>query len=118
MTTLEDTRLLIPDLGTPPIFTDDQINAFLVMSDDDVFLAAADALDTYVNDLLMSGAAATIKTDDLSINDKDGILGLQRRVQSLRDRSLAGLGDEFVIIYPYASQTWFNGNDPREYPWS
>ena len=96
-------RLLVPDLGTPPVFDDDQIDLFLTLNDGDVYLAAADALDVMVSNLAMSGGAATIRTDDLTINDKEGLLALTERAKRLREQSATALGDTFTLVYPYES---------------
>jgi len=109
-------RLLVPDLGTPPVFEDDQIDALLLLNDGDAYLAAADALDIMVADMAMNGAAATVRTDDLSVNDKEGVAILALRAVRLREQSSALSGAEFQMVYPYEAfstdllsedATWF-----------
>ena len=72
MAALDDVRLLIPDLAPAPdqIFTDAQINQFLTLSGQKVFLAAARALEVVAADEAL--VYKIVRTDDLSINGVTG----------------------------------------------
>lgn len=94
-------RLLIPDLGYPPLFSDEQINVFLELNEWDIHLAAADALDALATQMTIAGGGTTIRTDDLMISEKDGINGLAARAAALREQSGSSANDEFEIVYPF-----------------
>lgn len=111
MTTLEDVRILIPDVGTPPEFTDTQINALLLLNDDDVYLSAADALDILITDLAMNGG--TVRTDDLTISDKDSMDAMLRRVIRLREQAALFADGSYQLVYTFAQRTY---PEQREYP--
>jgi len=100
MALIDTVRTLIPDLGSPPMYTDADIQVFLDTNDDDPFLAAATALETLATGLAMSGALSTIKTDDLSISEKDTIALYLSRAKSLREQSATAGEDFFTLVYP------------------
>lgn len=97
---VENVRLLIPDLGDSPIFSDEQIETFLDLNEFDVYLAAADAIDVLASQMILDGGASTVRTDDLSISEKDGISGLSARASALREKSANTVNDDFQIVYP------------------
>lgn len=99
-------RLLIPDLGYPPMFSNEQIDIFLELNEWDVHLAAADALDTLASQMTIAGGGTTIRTDDLMISEKDGINGLAARAAALREQSGAGANDDFQVVYPFRRQNY------------
>jgi len=117
MTTLGDVRILIPDLGTPPEFSDLQITALLLLNGDDVYLAAADALDVLITDMAMNGG--TVRTDDLTISDKDSMDAMVRRVIRLREQSAFLADDSYQLVYTFGQRTYPEqyicpeGIDPR-----
>lgn len=114
---INEVRLLIPDLGTPPHFSDSQITTFLELNDGDPYLAAADALDALATDLIMRGGASVVVTDDLRIEDKNTYSGLLDRAQRLRDKSAATLTDDFQIVYPLGNDNGRCVPEATARPW-
>ena len=110
MTTIETVQVLIPDLGTPPEFTDAQIAALLLLNDDDVYLAAADALDILITDMAMNGG--TVRTDDLTISDKDSMEAMMRRVVRLREQSALSADGSYQLVYTFEQRLY-----PDQYGW-
>lgn len=79
-------RLLIPDRTQDNIFfEDEEIQAFLDMEDQNIFLAAAMALDTIASDETMVLKAITIL--DLSTNGPAVSRSLHERAESLRSKA-------------------------------
>lgn len=68
MTAAEKVRLLIADTSAPYHYTDDQIDAFLDMADDDIYIAAALALEAWAASL--SEDAESEKIGDYSYSKK------------------------------------------------
>lgn len=93
-------RLLIPDINDPYTFSDAQILVFLSMNADNEYLAAAVALETQASYMTLIGGASTVKTDDLSISEKDGINILLSRARDLRNGVALTERDDFQIVYP------------------
>lgn len=95
-----DVRLLIPDLGTgdEQIFTDDQISTFLTLNDDNVRLAAAEALEVAATDEIMTFKIT--RTDDQSVNGVTGAEALLLRARRMREQA-DGLTDSFEVVYPF-----------------
>ena len=98
MTLIDDTRALIPDKGTPPMFSDPEITSYLELNENNPFLAAAQALDVLVTESILSGGSGLkVRTDDLSVDDTAQIKTLQDRIAYLREQ---GSTVAFEIIYP------------------
>lgn len=93
-------RLLIPDKEEPYYFTDEEIETLLDVNDDSTHLAAADAIDSIATQLVRDGGAATVRTDDLMISEKDGIAALYARAAGLREQAYSYVNDEFVLVFP------------------
>ena len=106
MAAKDDVRLLIPDLAPAPnqIFTDNQIEQFLTLSDQKVFLAAARALEVVAADEAL--VYKIVRTDDLSVNGVTGAVQvLLERAKGLRDdqvkADIENAPDEgFVLVFP------------------
>jgi len=106
MAARDDVRLLIPDLAPAPnqIFADNQIEQFLTLSDQKVFLAAARALEVVAADQAL--VYKIVRTDDLSINGVTGAVQvLLERAKGLRDdqvkADIESAPDEgFVLVFP------------------
>lgn len=78
-------RLLIPDrIVADAFFTDEEVQAFLDMEEQDTFLAAALALDTIASDETMVLKVITML--DLSTNGPAVAKSLHERAESLRSR--------------------------------
>ncbi len=103
MDDVEKVRILIPDTEEPYRFTDDQIQAFLDISDGDVYLAAALAIDTIIGNLLNAGAGTLVRTDDLTVDTKNTLDYWSNRATRLRGESESGIFDYFEIVYPYST---------------
>lgn len=87
-------RLLIPDVDTPYIFSDDQLTAFQVLSGDDLRESAAMALDTRATDLAMT--LISVSTDDLRVDASKTVQALRDRAAWLRAESDGG----FEVVFP------------------
>lgn len=101
---VEQVRLLTADTDPDnPLFTDEQLEAFLVLEDANVKRAAADALDaTAVSEALVS---KVIKTQDLSTDGAKVAAALHAqadglRVQAARDAD-AGFAFDIVDYNPH-----------------
>lgn len=90
MTPLLQVRLLINDPAGSPVFSDDEINAFLELEGDDVKRAAAQALDTIADDELLT--SKVIRSQDLSTNGAALAQQLRARATELRRQSGQGSG--------------------------
>lgn len=99
---VDQVRLLIPDTDpTNQIFTDPQIETFLLLSGDKVFLAAARALEVAATDEAMT--YKIVRTDDLSVNGVTGAELLLSRARRLRDdqnQSDAAAEGSFFLTFP------------------
>ncbi|MBO0826213.1 MAG: hypothetical protein J2P24_00385 [Streptosporangiales bacterium] len=85
-------RLLTNDVDpAAPVFTDAEIEAFLDLTGQSVFLAAAQALDTVASNEVLVGKV--IRTQDLSTNGAQVSAELRARAQSLRDQAASGDDD-------------------------
>lgn len=107
-------RLLIPDLSLRdpgPIFTDDEIDAFLAIEGSNVRRAAATALDVIASSEVMT--SKVIKTQDLQTDGAKVAAELRARAKSLREQADEGYGAEgdddtsFTIVDfdPYGDNT-------------
>lgn len=102
MTDVDSVRLLVPDTGTPQIFSDTDLQTFLDINDDNIYWAAAQAVEVIATGLVMDGSAATVRTDDLSVSDKDSVNALFKRASDLRIQGTLLSNDAFEIVYPFA----------------
>lgn len=86
------TRLLISDTDTDsPVFSDEEIEAFLALEGQNVRRAAAQALDTIASNEAM--VSKVIKTQDLSTNGPAVAAELRARAKALRDQAESGADD-------------------------
>ena len=95
MSAIDDVRVLIPDLDAPTMFSDGELTAYLGLSSDDPYEAAALALEALATKMTLAGYTGTIRTDDLSI--QSNVDGLLTRAADLRSMSL---DNSFQIIDP------------------
>lgn len=99
---IEQVRLLIPDTDSAnQAFTDNQIQTFLTLSGDRVFLAAARALEVIATDEAL--IYKIVRTDDLSVNGVNGAEVLLARAKRLReDQEQADMASEgaFFLDFP------------------
>lgn len=84
------TRLLIPDLGVgdEQVFTDDQIEAFLDLSENDPRAAAAQALEVIATDEAL--VFKVTRNDDHSVDGVAGARVLLERAARLRNEAWGG----------------------------
>lgn len=94
-------RLLVPDAVTPGhMFEDAEIDAYLAMNDDEVRLAAADAIETIAGSNAMVGKL--ISVNGLSANGAFVCNSLMARARTLRETATEYVGiasaavDEFT----------------------
>lgn len=102
-TAIGKVRLLIADIqDTDPLFTDEQIQAFLDMFDSSVFRAAAQAAEAIAfSEVLVS---KKIRTQDLSTDGPAVAKAMRELAASLRERAseVAEDGDMFTADFvPY-----------------
>ena len=104
MTSTQRVRLLAADAGAEPLFTDDQLEAFLSLNGGSERLAAAEALETIaLSELLV---AKKIRTQDLSSDGPAVSAELRALAAGLRRRA-SELGEDasenvFDVIATFA----------------
>ena len=102
MSDIDQVRLLIPDNDPGnQAFSDDQIQTFLSLSGNRVFLAAARALEVIATDEAL--IYKIVRTDDLSVNGVTGADFLLNRAKQLRadqDKADAEEGNAFFLTFP------------------
>lgn len=100
-------RLLITDLTEPPLFTDEQIQAFLTLEGDSVKLAAASALETIARSEAL--VSKRITTQDLSTDGPAVARELRASAAALRAQAdTDSFGLDIVDFDPLAAyrQEW------------
>jgi hypothetical protein len=102
-------RLLIVDTSDDPVFTDDEINAFLALEGQVVKLAAAQALDAIASDEALTSKRIT--DHDLSTDGPATAAALRAHANSLRaqaqlERSRSDDEGYFEIIGPPDPYCW------------
>lgn len=88
MTTLEKTRLLIPDTGSVPMFTDEELLFLLAENQENPRLAAAEALEIVAADpqrLASWSRGGVSATRGATADD------LRKRAQQLREQASSGI---------------------------
>lgn len=96
-------RLLITDLdAAAPLFTDDQITAFLTLEGSDVRYAAAQALDTIASSEVL--VSKKIRTQDLQTDGPAVSADLRARASELRRQSDEGTGDAGFSVVDFDPQ--------------
>lgn len=114
-------RLLIPDNAdlTNTIFSDDEITAFLTLEDQNVRLAAAQALDTIAASETLTLKAISLL--DLTTNGPAVSKELRARADSLRQQVKDGEGDDddlFAIVEnpvdTFSRRDWWRNEWRRE----
>ena len=88
MTPIQQARLLIPDSGTSPMFTDEELHFLLEQNQENPKLAAAEALDIIASDpqrLSSWSRGGVSATRGASSED------LRRRAQDLRSQFTGGI---------------------------
>lgn len=100
MTISDDIRLLIPDLGTgeEQIFSDEQIESFAALGQDDPFLSTALALDVIATNEVLT--YKYVKTDDLTVDGVKPAALIMQRAKDMREMSLSAVNDDFEIVFP------------------
>lgn len=84
-------RALIGDTDTEFV-SDEMIQPFL--NDPNAHIAAANVIDSYLAGQLFRGAGASIKTDDLSVNQYNNLVLLRDHAKGLRSRGEQLVEDE------------------------
>jgi len=94
-------RLLANDVDdNNPVFTDEEIDAFLALTDGAVLLAAATAIETIADNEALS--SKVIKTQDLSTDGAKVADALRARAKTLREQYAAEAeGDGFFEVVEY-----------------
>lgn len=95
---IDNVRLLIADLASNPsdrLLSDEQVEAFLDLEDGDVYLAAAQALDTIATSEAL--VSKKIRTQDLSTDGPAVAAELRARAAQLRSRA-DDTADVFTVI--------------------
>lgn len=94
MTDLDTVRLLIADTSTDPakrILTDEQVQTFLTLEDDNVKLAAAQALDAIASSEVL--VSKVIRTQDLSTDGAKTAAALREHAAELRAQAQQAADD-------------------------
>lgn len=109
-TPIGQVRLLVPDTAEPFVFTDEEIQAYLSISKDNIKRAAANALDAIASSTVM--LLKLVKTDDLTVDGPAVGKELRLRARALRDEADAddledAMSEGFQIINPvYVPDVW------------
>lgn len=109
-TPIGQVRLLIPDTAEPFTFTDEEIQAYLSISKDNIKRAAANALDAIASSTVM--LLKLVKTDDITVDGPAVGKELRLRARALRDEADAddledAMSEGFQIINPvYVPDVW------------
>jgi hypothetical protein len=106
LTGVGQVRLLVPDVALDEnnayLFSDDQITSLLLLFNDNVKRAAAQAKDILATDTAM--LLKVVRTDDLSVDGAKLATELRLQAKALRDQAddedAQGVSDAFEIIYP------------------
>lgn len=97
--TIAEVRALIPDLGTPPIFSDTEIQNYINLAEEgNAYLAAASAVEAIATQMAIT--YVNVRTDDLSVDASKNAAALFARADRLRDEGDEQLSEGFQIIYP------------------
>lgn len=87
-TTTQQVRILIADLGTPPLLTDEQIQTFLDLENSNPYLTAAVALEAIATSEVL--VSKKIQTQDLNTDGPAVAAELRQLAASYRARGMAG----------------------------
>lgn len=106
MTLIDQVRALIPDTDADnQIFTDAEIEAYLLVAGDNPLRAAAFAIEA--NASVIAENYINVRTDDLAVNGAQAAEALLKRAGALReeaDRADAAMAqDLFTVVYPRQS---------------
>lgn len=111
MTDISTVRLLISDLDDPPIFSDDEITAFLTLEGDAVKLAAAQALDAIAsNEALVS---KRIRTLDLQTDGPAVAKELRAHATALRAQHAATVDADLEAEFEFTTELGQPGSVPE-----
>jgi hypothetical protein len=102
-------RLLTADLADDPLLSDEMLQGYLDLNDDDANLAAADALDAIaISEVLV---AKKIRTQDLSTDGPAVAKALRDQAEALRVRAGEASGSFFGVV-----GTFVDRNEGTEWP--
>lgn len=101
-----EVRAVIGDMKGEYI-RDEHIKPFL--NSKNVFIAAADAIETYLGTQLFAGAGVNVRTDDLSVNQYNNLVLLRDHARGLRERGNK-LADEEASSLDVVGIYWPEGN--------
>lgn len=88
MDKIAEVRALIPDpMGAGQRFTDSELETYLELADDNVFLATALALEALATVIALQ-IKANVRSDDSSVTLNSSVAELRRRAAQLRQDSL------------------------------
>jgi len=91
-------RLLLSDVASPWVFTDDEINALLLLEGGSVKRAAAQAIDTNATNLVL--ASRVLRTQDLQTDGAKVADAMRAHAKALRDQADREDEDDadFVVV--------------------
>ena len=99
---VEQVRALIPDVNTPYVFSEQEIETYLSIAGDNVLRAAAFAIEA--NASVLAENYISVRTDDLAVNGAPTVEALLKRAKALRDEAdraeAAGAADFFTLVFP------------------
>lgn len=97
-------RLLMADVGDHQYLTDAQITSYLQLDDENVRLAAADALDAIATSEVL--VSKVIRTQDLQTDGAKVADALRKHADRLREQAnAADQVDIFDVVYPPTGRT-------------
>lgn len=97
--TVAQVRAVIPDTGTPSIFTEPEIQTYLDIEGGNVLRAAALAIEA--NASVLAENYISVRTDDLSVNGAPTVEALLKRARALRERADKVDADFFTVVYDH-----------------
>lgn len=103
MTLIEQVRALIPDVSTVnPIFSDAEIETYLLVAADNPLRAAAFAIEA--NASVIAQNYISVRTDDLAVNGSSAAEALLKRAKALREEAdrqdATEAADLFTVVFP------------------
>lgn len=95
-----EVRALIPDTSEPYMFTDQEIERYLHLNDNDPRKAALDAVDSLITEMAMRGDFSRVRTDDLQVDEESTLKWFMAKFQRMKDDVASAASDAFVMVYP------------------
>lgn len=94
-------RVLIPDNTEPYMFEDAELAVFIDSNSGDLNLAAADALESIVNQMALTGKFTRVRTDDLQVSEEDTVAWFRSKAAGFRAKAEQQANEDFRVVYAF-----------------